>query len=300
MLDHIMNGLSGTGLRWTRQVLHRCTLHQVPPVRSILRHASIRAGTKLATGHTHFLLSLTPLAINFYGPGIFGYPGPSFVGCFEDFGYAPIELMFMYDFASIQRLRALTLYTVPYVSRGGLIIADFLLIVVTWRTLGRGSVRPCFPRRAAGSLTDIMLWNGMIYFVLLTLLNVLHLAFTVAEVASDAFTSYISIFTDPLTALLVSRFLLDLQEATQQDMKLDTDHPLHFSPDWNGSLSFARVMGSIGAIIMPGEVPDNDQSSGAQSSESGREEGSSRRVDELDNSVIEDRMMVFERPPESR
>ena len=52
-----------------------------------------------------------------------------------------------------------------------------------------------------------------------------------------------------ITAVLVSRFLLDLQAANQRSLKLNTDDPLHFSSgsdDGTGSLTFARVVGSLG------------------------------------------------------
>lgn len=46
------------------------------------------------------------------------------------------------------------------VSRVGLIIADAILVSITWRTLGRGPDRPRFPHENRGSLASIILWNG--------------------------------------------------------------------------------------------------------------------------------------------
>ena len=46
------------------------------------------------------------------------------------------------------------------------------------------------------------------------------------------------------TAVLVSRFLLNLQEASQQAMKLPSDHPLHFSTN-------SSFVGAVGATIVP-------------------------------------------------
>ena len=59
-----------------------------------------------------------------------------------------------------------------------------------------------------------------------------------------------------LTCILVYRFLLDLQEAARHDMKLGSDHPLHFSGS-DGSLSFARAIGSIGATIAARRPPSD-------------------------------------------
>ena len=65
----------------------------------------------------------------------------------------------------------------------------------------------------------------------------------------------------------MSQFLIDLQEASRKSLKLNSDDPLHFSENSDGgSLSFARVIGSIGASIpasgtssMPdGELADDE------------------------------------------
>ncbi|KAH9919786.1 uncharacterized protein BXZ73DRAFT_80301 [Epithele typhae] len=67
--------------------------------------------------------------------------------------------------------------------------------------------------------------------------------------------SLIANFGDPLTTVLVSRFLLDLQEAHQRTIKLGSDDPLHSSAASEsqvgiGSLRFAvDAMGSIGADL---------------------------------------------------
>ncbi|TFK80365.1 hypothetical protein K466DRAFT_559142 [Polyporus arcularius HHB13444] len=188
-----------------------------------------------------FTLSLIPLVINMiqYGLGVRGVLD-SIIGCGEDMESTPTEAIMF-----------------PIASRAGLIIADFLLVVVTWLTLAAGPLRPRFRVRSSRSLTDIMLWNGMSYFSILTILNVLHLAFSVADVARDGASSmsYITLVIDPLLAVLVCRFLLDLQDASRRNIKLGTDDALHCSTlDEQASLSFARVLGS-GATIIPIDEP---------------------------------------------
>ena len=66
-----------------------------------------------------------------------------------------------------------------------------------------------------------------------------------------------------ITALLIWRFLIDLQAANQQVVKLDRNDPLYSSGDGGeyhheqsaGRLSFARfdVVGSLGEQLSPGE-----------------------------------------------
>ncbi|RPD63750.1 hypothetical protein L227DRAFT_608299 [Lentinus tigrinus ALCF2SS1-6] len=228
-----------------------------------------------ALGAIVLILSLTPFVINMtqYGQGVRGELDP-IIGCLEDLKFTPTEAIMWVVHSSDSALNTHTEYrapnhSFPVVSRAGLIVADFLLVVVTWRTLASGPLRPHFRARSSRSLTDTMLWNGMSYFTILTILNVLHLAFSVANIASDGAvsTSYITIFTDPLTTILVCRFLLDLQNASTQDVKLGTDDPLHLSTAMGQtSLTFARVLGSVAATIVPvGELEDDRDSSEAES-----------------------------------
>ncbi|RPD72578.1 hypothetical protein L226DRAFT_490110 [Lentinus tigrinus ALCF2SS1-7] len=183
-----------------------------------------------------FLLSLTPFVVNFiqYGQGIRGSMLP--VGnCEAQINVTPVETII-----------------VPVVSRGGLIIADFLLILVTWRTLVKTSVLPRFSfEKAHKSLTTIMFWNGTIYFVVLFVLNVLHMTFTLTSIFGLG-KSLIAVFTDPITTILISRFLLDLQHANRQDVQLGSDDHIQQTSTPQGSLAFARTLGSINSTITSG------------------------------------------------
>ncbi len=49
--------------------------------------------------------------------------------------------------------------------------------------------------------------------------------------------------------ILVARLMLDLQEANQRDVKLDSGDALHFSHS-EGSSSFVRGMGSIRSLVV--------------------------------------------------
>ncbi|KAI0697855.1 hypothetical protein C8T65DRAFT_698026 [Cerioporus squamosus] len=165
-------------------------------------------------------------------------------------------------------------YTVTIVSRVPLIVADTFLIYITWTKLSSsggaiGNIR----QSKRLSLSDILLRNGTMYFVyvpqnsplktgqsltlvirVLLTLNTLHLvlsAYTLADEASRGL-SYITIFTGPLTAILISRFLLDLQEANQAVVRVDPDDPLHSSRDPYDTPSF---ISSLGAFMNPDRQP---------------------------------------------
>ncbi|RPD53085.1 hypothetical protein L226DRAFT_576528 [Lentinus tigrinus ALCF2SS1-7] len=83
------------------------------------------------------------------------------------------------------------------------------------------------------------------------MLNVLHLLFSILSIASDTLQSIslIAIFTDPITSILVSRFLIDLQEVHQHR----ADPQLSSLSVSQGSLHFAtsKVIGSLGESLPP-------------------------------------------------
>ncbi|RPD55571.1 hypothetical protein L227DRAFT_656802 [Lentinus tigrinus ALCF2SS1-6] len=162
---------------------------------------------------------------------------------------------------------------IPVVSRGGVIIADFILVVATWRTLGTSVVRASITKISRGSLAAIMLWNGSLYFGVLLVLNILHMTLSLTSALGTS-DSFITQLTDPLTSILVTHFLLDLQKENQRDVKLDSDDPLHFSESRSsGSLNFARVMGSISeTIVSDAEREDEDLGDGDGDGEEGGED----------------------------
>ncbi|RPD77582.1 hypothetical protein L226DRAFT_326314 [Lentinus tigrinus ALCF2SS1-7] len=83
--------------------------------------------------------------------------------------------------------------------------------------------------------------------MVLTILNILHLSFTLSSIYESGPTSNITLFTDPITTILTYRFLLDLKEASQRDMKLDPEHPLHYTAS-DGVPSFVRAVDPTEAV----------------------------------------------------
>ncbi|RPD59048.1 hypothetical protein L227DRAFT_654426 [Lentinus tigrinus ALCF2SS1-6] len=194
-----------------------------------------------------FILSLAPLAANlvFYGYQLTGKN--------------------LWPFGCLQS--ALTLYQpiciVVIVARVPLLVSDILLICITWAKLsGRDTLRDIRQSKRM-TLSDIVLWDGTVYFVAIFIMNLLHLVLSVAAlgpgVASDG-ASYVTIFTAPITSILVSHFLLQLQEANQTVIRVDSDDPLHFSRNpYDDTPGFIR---SLGAVLTPGlPVPHSDDDS---------------------------------------
>ncbi|TBU21643.1 hypothetical protein BD311DRAFT_221169 [Dichomitus squalens] len=130
-----------------------------------------------------------------------------------------------------------------------MIAADCIAIGVTWATLARRhDIRHL--NIVKGSLSSILLVDGTVYFLILAVLNSLHLAFTLLALAVEALapTSVITNFTIPLSSVLVSRFLLHLQSTSLQSVG-SVAFSQAFSMDLDHSLIFEGVVGSLGASI---------------------------------------------------
>ncbi|KAI0695105.1 hypothetical protein C8T65DRAFT_744136 [Cerioporus squamosus] len=107
------------------------------------------------------------------------------------------------------------------------------------------------------SLSDILFRDGTIYFIVLFILNALHL--TISLAGSDG-GSNVTIFTGPFTAILVSRFLLKLQEAERRVCGLDFDDSSRNPHETSSFIS------SLGGFINPDLSTPSDDGSELQDS----------------------------------
>ncbi|KAI0328672.1 hypothetical protein GY45DRAFT_1337957 [Cubamyces sp. BRFM 1775] len=139
------------------------------------------------------------------------------------------------------------LLVVPVLARAPLIIADVIIIVVTWKTqyktykLSKAVSQP-------SRLTNVILRDGTIYFVVLTGLNTLLLLFEylqyikiLASFQAQADVSILVQFVEPVTTILISEFLTHLYEAAEAVEDTGTLPSV-------GTLEF-RIMGPIGASL---------------------------------------------------
>ncbi|KAI0714144.1 hypothetical protein C8T65DRAFT_154507 [Cerioporus squamosus] len=186
-------------------------------------------------------LSLAPVAANLvpYGYQLSGENFPPF-GC-----------LYTENIAAALSLK----FTI--ISRVPLIATDILLIYITWVRLSSWSALRDVQRSRRLPLSDILFRGGIIYFLVLFVLNVLHLTFSATAVAIQAeLTSYVTIFTAPITAILISRFLLALQEANQMVVRVDSDNQLHSSRNpYDSAPSFISSLGGFinSAIFAPSD-----------------------------------------------
>ncbi|RDX41771.1 hypothetical protein OH76DRAFT_1422926 [Lentinus brumalis] len=213
-------------------------------------------------------LSLAPVGANLVDYG-YQYSGENFppFGCLgTDHITAALQLRFG-SFSLIRYIGTDSVQgncTVIIISRVPLITADIILIYITWTTLRGSATLTDIHKSKRLTLSDVLFRGGTIYFVILFIMNVLHLAFSATAVASEdsGNSSLITLFTAPITAILISRFLLELQEANHTVVKLNADDPLHSSRNtWDSTPSF---ISSLGGFINPSRSEQSDDDGGIE------------------------------------
>ncbi|TFK85096.1 hypothetical protein K466DRAFT_588382 [Polyporus arcularius HHB13444] len=208
-----------------------------------------------------FILSVAPAgaALVHLALGLTGEIDPVF-GCIVFDPTTP-------DIAHKYSVLMLCLALVTIGSRTCLILADALIILITWRTIPRRR----WTHSHSSSFGSILVWNGTSLIFSLSLCRVLTNFVQVSAPFQAA--SYVILFIHPITGILVSRFLFDLQGANRQALHLDSKNgPMSYSTYISdGSLSFARVIGSIGSSIpstsMYSDDPDFDFASQTSTAE---------------------------------
>ncbi|KAI0780938.1 hypothetical protein BD413DRAFT_620066 [Trametes elegans] len=101
-------------------------------------------------------------------------------------------------------------------SRGSLILAELLAVIVTWRET-REKGRQVHGALSQLSFKKVLLNRGIVYFCSLAVLNIVGMTLSVLNILVVAREgNYVTVFIDPLSALLVCRFLLDLRGVSEQ------------------------------------------------------------------------------------
>ncbi|KAI0364565.1 hypothetical protein BV20DRAFT_956017 [Pilatotrama ljubarskyi] len=141
------------------------------------------------------------------------------------------------------------------VSRFCSIAADCIVIGVTWSYAAKGAGLRTISQAGIPSLAKAMVVNGTIYFLALITFGVIHVTLTLLSASAIRTTSTVTTLTDPVTAVLIWRFLLALQSTNQKSMHAESyDSTLGGDGE---SLHFAsRIVGSMGGSLAVG--PDAD------------------------------------------
>ncbi|TFK80906.1 hypothetical protein K466DRAFT_441987, partial [Polyporus arcularius HHB13444] len=199
---------------WFQLALQAVKILQVVPAAafSALR-AYVLSRSKLL-GLLVLALSLAPVGANlvFYGLQISGVNFPPF-GCLAaDNGRVMLH-------AHRQNRN----FTVVYTARVPLIAADIILIYITWTKLRSWVALRDIRQSKRLSLSDILFRGGMLYPLATTmsLISRHRMYFLLMIICRDCVIPVLRSSIHRITAILVSRFLLALQETNRMVVRLD-------------------------------------------------------------------------------
>ncbi|KAI0722672.1 hypothetical protein C8Q76DRAFT_782863 [Earliella scabrosa] len=128
-----------------------------------------------------------------------------------------------------------------------LITSDVLVLCLTWNATYKTS-RAIKALGQRVSLSDILFRDGVMYFA------------WISENTAEQYTSNITVLSEPVTAILISRFIMDLQEA-------NTSMVLHNSVSTVSSLNFNKFIGSIGTSLPAPSLMASDTATTADSTD---------------------------------
>ncbi|KAI0765598.1 hypothetical protein BD413DRAFT_573910 [Trametes elegans] len=148
-------------------------------------------------------------------------------------------------------LRVTLIFTI--ISRTTFIIADLVVILVTIRSTRRKGLVVTSLIYGPTSLGEVLFYDGSIYFIVITCLNAVDLVLTLlSDITPNYHTAYVSILSDPLTTVLLSHFLLDLQAADRASVGLRSSCLDGGTGITGTTLRFASLaIGSMGASHVP-------------------------------------------------
>ncbi|KAM5542097.1 hypothetical protein V8D89_004407 [Ganoderma adspersum] len=196
-------------------------------------------------------------------------------------------------------------------NRTSSILADVILIMITWKLVPDSGIinhKGRSKTTKTKGLASIMLYNGMTNFVILSTLNILQLSFSgyLTSWYGESALTFLSAVKAPMTSVLVSHFLLDLQEAHQKTPVALATYDLLPVPtlqDFQAerySIDVEDTFQSLGAIIDPPDWDEENDNEGVDyplmalnaspSQDQGEATGGERRVEDelvfLDSSPL--------------
>lgn len=130
------------------------------------------------------------------------------------------------------------------VARASLITSDLIVLTVTWVKTYRIKQEAVEANMKTTTVT-LLLRDGTFYFIVLLVINVLHLTLSLTNVFSD-----VTYFSTAMSSVIVSRFLLNLRQVHMEDNYPDEQPSFVGSTSRISDVRFAStVVGNLGAPL---------------------------------------------------
>ncbi|EED82202.1 predicted protein [Postia placenta Mad-698-R] len=157
------------------------------------------------------------------------------------------------------------------ITRGSVIVSDILVVAATWYYISRtSSVKTQLVRdmwAARPNLTTVMFRDGTLYFLTISLLNIVDLIVNVITISGSSYVLDLTSFNTAISSILISRFLICIREAAERPKQALGSQSLSFidsqgsaSPQpWLSGLEFASDIANRSAENShAGAFPDLD------------------------------------------
>ncbi|EKM50266.1 uncharacterized protein PHACADRAFT_201110 [Phanerochaete carnosa HHB-10118-sp] len=170
------------------------------------------------------------------------------------------------------RMVGIRMFHVMYITRGSLVLADTIVLVLTWiKTFGHWKNARRLKMKV--SLTTCLLRDGTMYFIALLAVNIAQ----ILTYDSSGGISPMTMFVASLPSLFINRFIINLRAAGSET----SDYSLHIGGRQQGqsTLQFRRQtdrLGNIGGTLQDvwGDEPcDEEDDAGRVDEERRRETG---------------------------
>lgn len=126
------------------------------------------------------------------------------------------------------------------ITRGSVVVSDILVVAATWYYISHtSSIREQLVRSvwaARPNLTTVMFRDGTLYFVTISLLNVIDLVINFSNINTYDGLSMI-VMISALSSILVSHFLICIREAAERSIVDSQDDSV--THRWLSSIEFA-------------------------------------------------------------
>ncbi|OCH87695.1 hypothetical protein OBBRIDRAFT_837171 [Obba rivulosa] len=136
---------------------------------------------------------------------------------------------------------------VAVATRTSVIAADILILFVTWSKT-YGTLRNARRSDIKVPISTLLLRDGTLYFIVLLVVNIMN----IVGWYTDVFVETASLFSTPLSSIIITHFLLNLRQAAnapEDDNHVDTLY-LSFVHSGDSGVRFGSFVDNIGADLV--------------------------------------------------
>ncbi|KAI0722674.1 hypothetical protein C8Q76DRAFT_793688 [Earliella scabrosa] len=128
------------------------------------------------------------------------------------------------------------------------LVANYVILGYSVATFNSDDSLKDLPRSIRCRRSDILFRDGILYFLVLLIINIIHLGLSILSMTTSLssggqeFVFSFILLSSPISAILITRFMMDLQEVNNNMAHQNSLASM-------GSLRFERFIGSLGTTL---------------------------------------------------